>query len=185
MKMKTKDLTQIAFMIAIIVILGFIPPLPLGFIPVPIIFQNMGVMLAGLLLGKKKGTWAVVGFVLLGIVGVPVFTGGRSIIPVITGPTAGYVLAWLVTPYLIGRGVELMQAKDKMVLQWISVVVAGVLFVDLCGSIWLSVYTKMPLMQAILGNTVFIPGDLIKATLAVVVVKALVHNQRMRMLLNY
>ena len=55
--MKAKDITQIALMTAVIVILGMFPGIPLGFIPVPIVLQNMGVMLAGALLGPKKGTF--------------------------------------------------------------------------------------------------------------------------------
>ena len=57
--MKAKDITQIALMTAVIVILGMFPGIPLGFIPVPIVLQNMGVMLAGALLGPKKGTISV------------------------------------------------------------------------------------------------------------------------------
>ena len=49
-----RDLLYIAMMATILVILGFIPAIPLGFIPVPIVLQNLGVMLAGVLLGWKK-----------------------------------------------------------------------------------------------------------------------------------
>ena len=49
-----RDLLYIAMMATILVILGFIPGIPLGFIPVPIVLQNLGVMLAGVLLGWKK-----------------------------------------------------------------------------------------------------------------------------------
>lgn len=50
-----RDLLYIAMMTTILVILGFIPAIPLGFIPVPIVLQNLGIMLAGVLLGWKKG----------------------------------------------------------------------------------------------------------------------------------
>ena len=49
--MKTKNVALIAMMTAIIIVLGFVPPIPLGFIPVPIVLQNMGIMLAGAILG--------------------------------------------------------------------------------------------------------------------------------------
>ncbi|VHD99103.1 biotin transporter bioY [Streptococcus pyogenes] len=51
----TKELVKVAMMTTLIIILGFIPAIPLGFIPVPIVLQNLGVMLAGLMLGGKKG----------------------------------------------------------------------------------------------------------------------------------
>lgn len=56
--MKAKDITQIALMTAVIVILGMFPGIPLGFIPVPIVLQNMGVMLAGALLGPKRNDFS-------------------------------------------------------------------------------------------------------------------------------
>lgn len=54
-----RDLLYIAMMATILVILGFIPGIPLGFIPVPIVLQNLGVMLAGVLLGWKKGSLSI------------------------------------------------------------------------------------------------------------------------------
>ncbi len=50
----TKELVKVAMMTTLIIILGFIPAIPLGFIPVPIVLQNLGVMLAGLMLGGKR-----------------------------------------------------------------------------------------------------------------------------------
>ena len=74
--MKAKDITQIALMTAVIVILGMFPGIPLGFIPVPIVLQNMGVMLAGALLGPKKGTISVALFLILVAIGMPFMSGG-------------------------------------------------------------------------------------------------------------
>lgn len=62
-----RDLLYIAMMATILVILGFIPAIPLGFIPVPIVLQNLGVMLAGVLLGWKKGSLSILLFYLLGM----------------------------------------------------------------------------------------------------------------------
>lgn len=68
--MKTRTTTYIALMVALLIVLGFIPGIPLGFIPVPIVLQNLGVMLAGALLGSRKGFLAVAIFLLL----VAIFT---------------------------------------------------------------------------------------------------------------
>ena len=88
--MKTKSTVLIAMMIAIIIALGFIPGIPLGFIPVPIILQNMGIMLAGALLGPKRGFLAVLIFLLLVALGLPVLSGGHGNMAVFIGPSAGY-----------------------------------------------------------------------------------------------
>lgn len=53
----TKSLIQMAMMATLLVVLGFIPALPLGFIPVPIVLQNLGVMMAGVILGGRKGVY--------------------------------------------------------------------------------------------------------------------------------
>lgn len=67
--MKTTEIVQTALITATIIILGMIPPLPLGFIPVPIVMQNLGIMLAAVILGPKKGTLAILGFLLLALIG--------------------------------------------------------------------------------------------------------------------
>lgn len=69
--MKTRTTTYIALMVALLIVLGFIPGIPLGFIPVPIVLQNLGVMLAGALLGSRKGFLAVAIFLLLVAIGAP------------------------------------------------------------------------------------------------------------------
>ena len=92
-------LTKIALITAVVVVLGFLPPIPLGFIPVPIVLQNLGVMLAGVILGAKDGTISILLLFLIGII-LPAFSGANTQ-GVLVGPTAGYVIAWLFVPALI------------------------------------------------------------------------------------
>ena len=63
--MNTRDLVLSALFAAIIVALGLLPPIPIGIIPVPITAQSLGVMLAGVVLGAKRGTIAVLIVVLV------------------------------------------------------------------------------------------------------------------------
>ncbi len=95
----TRTLTQIALMTTLIIVLGFIPPIPLGFIPVPIVLQNLGIMMAALLLGWKKGSISIFLFLIISVF-LPAFTGGNTLLPVLAGPTVGYVLSWLFVPIL-------------------------------------------------------------------------------------
>ncbi|GAA2967013.1 hypothetical protein C5L28_002684 [Lentilactobacillus parakefiri] len=94
--MKIRQLTQTSLMIATIIVLGMIPPIPLGVIPVPIVMQNLGIMLAGILLGSKNGTIAVGVFLVLAFLGFPVLSGGQAGPAVFIGPTAGYLVGWLI-----------------------------------------------------------------------------------------
>ena len=74
----TRLLTLSAMMVAILIILGLFPRIPLGFIPVPIVLQNMGVMMSGELLGPRYGTISVFSFLLLAFIGMPILSGGSG-----------------------------------------------------------------------------------------------------------
>lgn len=117
--------------------------------------------------GRKKRSLSILLFFLVGLV-IPVFSGLRSTILVLTGPTAGYVIAWLFVPLLISYGVKLVNKKNFIAV-FLIVWLAGVLFVDVAGAIWLASYTNIPLDKSLLQNLVFIPGDTIKAIIAAVV----------------
>lgn len=163
----TKSLIQIALMATLIIILGLMPPLPLGFIPVPIVLQNMGVMLAAVLLGAKRGTLAILIFLILGLF-LPVFTGGSTTLVVFSGPTAGYVMGWLIMPVALAGLRQLLPSSQPLVifaLVWLS----GVLVVDVIGAIYLAHYTHAALLPSLLSNLVFIPGDTIKAVIATII----------------
>lgn len=164
----TKDLAYMVMMTTLIIVLGFIPAIPLGFIPVPIVLQNMGIMLAALALGGKKGGLSVLMFLLLGLF-IPVFSGKATTLAVFMGPTAGYVFAWLLVPLIFALLTKVVASQNKMMV-FVLIWLAGVLVVDLIGAIWLSVYTGMGLLPALTSNLVFIPGDTIKALLATVIV---------------
>lgn len=166
-------LTQTALMTAILIVLGMIPGIPLGFIPVPIVLQNMGVMMAGEILGPKEGTTSVALLLLLVAVGFPFLTGGSGGIAVFAGPTGGYLLAWLFTPLLIGSLRRRFGSDWSWWQEFLLVVVAGVLFIDVTGSIWLSWQSHLKLTAALMSNLAFIPGDLIKAGVAVAVARQL------------
>lgn len=74
-----KHLTQTAMVTALIIVLGFFPGIPVGFIPVPIVLQNMGIFLAAELLGRKYGTIAVGLFLGLVALGLPYYLGGVGV----------------------------------------------------------------------------------------------------------
>lgn len=96
--MKTRDLTLISMFIVLIIVGTFVRiPLPLC----PINLQPFFVILAGLLLGGKRGAASVGGFILLGLIGVPVFTNGGGIGYVLQ-PTFGYMLGYCIGAFLAG-----------------------------------------------------------------------------------
>lgn len=173
--MPVKDLTKIALMVTILIVLGVIPPVPLGFIPVPIVLQNLGVMLAGILLGGKRGTIAVALFLFFVALGFPVLSGGRGGIAIFAGPSAGYFFGWLFTPIMISNGLKMVHNNDKWWFDFIVIWIVGVIFVDLLGTIWLDFNTGMGFGKALVANLVFIPGDTLKAVLTTYIGRRLNH----------
>ncbi|PZO93895.1 biotin transporter BioY [Streptococcus halichoeri] len=163
----TRDVAKIAMMTALISVLGLIPAIPLGFIPVPLVLQNLGVMLAALLLGGRKGSLAIILTLLIGCF-IPIFSGHTTTLPLLVGPTAGYVLAWLLVP-LTFEGLTLLAPASGFGRTFGYIWLSGVLLVDVLGAVWLAGHLGMPLDKALVANLAFVPGDTIKALLATLI----------------
>ncbi len=172
---RSKDLTSIAIMIAIIIVLGLFPPIPLGFLPVPIVLQNLGIMLSGALLGAKKGSAAVAGFLILAAIGFPVLTGGNGGLQAFYGPSSTYLFAYLMTAFLIGlaRDHQLLSQDRPLFVQYLAIWIPGVLLTNLVGAIGMSHFGNMPYLTAAASTLVFYIGDSIKAFLVLILVKRL------------
>lgn len=169
--MKTRDLVLIALFAAIIVALGAVPPITLGFIPVPITAQSLGVMLAGVVLGAKRGVLAVALVILLVAIGLPVLSGGRGGLGVFAGPTVGFLLGWLPAAYVTGRIAEGFAgytfAATKQTLGFVAAAaIGGVVVLYLFGIGYLAFGAGLGFEKAFYGSLAFIPGDLLKAVVA-------------------
>lgn len=112
----------------------------------------------------EKGTLSILLFLVIGLF-LPVFSGSRTTVPVLMGPSAGYVLAWLFVPLVFAFLYRRWLARYRS-LAFLAIFISGVLLVDLLGTIWLAVYTDMPLTRSLVASLVFIPGDTIKAVIA-------------------
>ncbi len=175
--MNTKDIVLVALFAAIIVVLGFIPPVTLAFIPAPITAQTLGVMLAGCVLGAKRGALSVVLVVILVAAGLPILAGGRGGFNIIMGPTGGFLLGWIVAAYVTGYIAERMIREDRggwqqLVGFFVASAIGGIVVLYLIGIPWLSVVAGMPISKAIAGSMAFIPGDVIKAVIASLAARA-------------
>lgn len=87
--MRIKELVYAALFAALIAVLGLIPPVSLGIIPVPVTAQTLGVMLAGCFLGWRTGALSLIIFLILITLGLPVLPGGRGGLAILVGPTGG------------------------------------------------------------------------------------------------
>ncbi|MCZ4090063.1 biotin transporter BioY [Sinorhizobium psoraleae] len=175
--MNTRDLVLIALFAAIVVVLGLIPPITLGFIPVPITAQSMGVMLAGCIIGAKRGALAFLLFVLLVAIGLPVLSGGRGGLAVLAGPSGGFILGWAVAAFVTGLVAERFVHEGQREIRqfvgfFLASVVGGIVVLYAIGVPWLSAVSGTPLLTAATGSPVFIPGDLLKAAIATLAARA-------------
>lgn len=168
--MKTKELTLSAIVLALIIVLGFVPSVPLGFIPVPIALQSMGIMLAGVILGQRYGFYTVSVFLLLGLIGLPIIRGNGGF-AFFMGPTVGYLIGYAIAAFTIGWGITYLRTRQQFTVWKATLVLCllGVVVIDVSGAIGLHVVTNMPLGQALVSQIAFLPGDITKAVLAAVV----------------
>ncbi|MCU5745193.1 biotin transporter BioY [Staphylococcus sp. SQ8-PEA] len=182
--MSTKFLVYTALMTAIIAVLGFVPPIPLTFIPVPIVLQNLGIFLAGILLGRKYGTLSVVVFLLLVAAGLPLLSGGRGGIGVFAGPSVGFLLMYPVVAFLIGVIRDLYLKKISFLFLFITILLIGVILLDVVGAIVMGLIIHMPLSKALYLSLTFMPGDILKALLAALIGSILLNHSRFQQLLR-
>ncbi len=162
--MKTRNMIITSLFAALICIAAYIV-IPLPFSPVPITLQTLFVMMAGLLLPFEYAGLTVVIYLLLGIVGLPVFSGGASGIGSIVGPTGGYLIGFLVGSMVISMLVK--SSKNKFAISFVSAIVGGIVVVYAFGVIWLAWKTDMGIQKAfVVGALPFLLGDFVKAFVA-------------------
>ncbi|EGG85113.1 hypothetical protein HMPREF0992_00040 [Lachnospiraceae bacterium 6_1_63FAA] len=164
---KTYDLVYISMFTVLIAICSWIS-IPAA---VPFTLQTLGVFLAVGILGGKRGTIAVLVYILLGAIGIPVFAGFSGGIGVLTGTTGGYIVGFLASA-LVMWGMERAFGKGKKI-QILSMLV-GLLACYAVGTLWfMAVYTHQTGevgILAVLGWCVFpfVIPDILKIALAVI-----------------
>ncbi len=171
-KMKTVDMIYIALFAALIAVCAWIS-IPSA---VPFTLQTFAVCLTAGILGMKRGTLAIVVYLLIGLIGVPVFAGFKGGIAVLFGTTGGYLIGFLFTVLLVGF------VSDKFGRKIPVMAVAMIIGVAVCyvfGTAWfMFLYTKNTGAVG-LGTVLswcvipFIIPDLIKIAVAAVLASRL------------
>ncbi|GAB3694380.1 biotin transporter BioY [Angustibacter aerolatus] len=168
-----RDLALVAVFAALIAVLGLPGALsPFGN-AVPITLQTLGVMLAGSVLGWRRGALAVLVFLLLTVAGLPLLAGGRGGLAVLTGPSVGYLIGWplgaAVTGWLVERRLPALPV-------WWGVVanaLGGIVVVYAVGvPVQAAVLGTSTVVSVAIGALAFLPGDAVKVVVAAVVASA-------------
>ena len=168
-----RNIAQVALFAAMIAALGLVPQITLGF-GVPITAQTLGVMLAGAVLGARRGGAAAGLFLLLVALGLPLLAGGRGGLGVFVSPTAGFALGFPVAAFATGLFVEHVRLRSAGLSAGMGAVFGGIVVLYLLGASGLSIVSGKPLAEAFRLVAVFIPGDLLKAGITGMLVQALV-----------
>jgi biotin transport system substrate-specific component len=140
-------------------------PIPVPGSPVPIILQNLFLMAAALILGPLWGSAAAALYLGLGLIGLPVFSGGTGGLARILGPTGGFILGYLPSAAVMG----FIAGRDsKKAWRFIVAAACGVLIVYAAGVPWLKLSIKGSWAKAFtLGFLPYIGWDALKAAIAV------------------
>ena len=154
---------------------------PLPFTPVPINLGTLAVFLAAGILGWKYGTISVIVFVLLGAAGLPVFHGFTGGMGIITGPTGGYIVGYILAAFLTGIMIDTYfkarKSGENKAATYAVLALAMALGLFACyalGTAWFMHISGTDLKAALLMCVVpFLIGDAIKIAAATVLVKKL------------
>ncbi len=167
LKISTRDIVLIPMFTALTAVFSQIS-IPLQ--PVPINLATLSVFIAGGILGSIKGGLSQLIYVLLGAFGVPVFAGlsGGNLFG---KPTAGYILGYIIAAIVIGF---LIDKFHNVILVYYIAMILGMLCYYILGTAWFMFVMKVDFMYAFFTCVFpFLLGDLLKAILAVFLIRRL------------
>lgn len=169
----TRTMVFIAVMTAITCLLAPLSiPIPIS--PVPITLTNLVILISACLLGWKFAAISCLLYLLLGVAGLPVFSAYGFGIGKLIGPTGGYLVGFL--PLAIGAGLIFEHVSHPLV-QVILLAAATLFLLYLPGTIWLAFQAGLSFPEALMMGVIpYIPGDLVKIILSVVLGPTLVHS---------
>ncbi|MGN0143846.1 MAG: biotin transporter BioY [Clostridium sp.] len=162
---KTKNMVIIAMMTAVMCIISpFSISLP--FTPIPISLANLIIYISCCILGSKKGTASVLLYILIGAVGLPVFSGFSGGLGKLAGPTGGYLIGFIFCAIFTGIFVE--KFEDKMYMYSVGMIIGTIVCYGF-GTAWLAFQMKLSFVQALfMGVIPYLLGDVLKIAVSTV-----------------
>lgn len=143
--------------------------------PVPFTLQVLAVILSGLLLGVRIGALSQAIYVLVGAVGVPVFSGFTGGLGHVLGPTGGYLISYPIAAAVAGLAAQTVAraSRRRALLTAFLWGCAGLIVIYVLGATWLAIVSDLSPAQAVAtGVLPFVVFDLIKVALAALVAVA-------------
>ena len=165
-KIRTKQMVLIALMTAVTCVLGPLS-IPLPFSPVPISLTNFAIFLAIFVLGMKNGTISFIIYLLLGAVGVPVFSSFRGGLQVLAGPTGGYLIGFIFLALIMGFALDHF---DRKLVPTIIGMIIGMAVCYAFGTVWLAKLLSLSFKEGLMMGVIpYLAGDAAKIIIATIV----------------
>ena len=167
MRISTKEIVRSAIFAAFLCVFSILS-VPVGAVPVSL--GLFAVFLTAILLGQKPGFISVLIYILLGCVGLPVFSGFHGGIYALLGPTGGYIMAYLIIAPVMGKAVYGCEKNIKSFLRLMVAGVLSLLILYIFGTWWYVLVTKASLGAAVKICIVpFVFFDVVKLVFSVVI----------------
>lgn len=166
-----RNLTYIALFAALVAVLGLVPPIMLG-VGVPITAQSLGIMLCGTVLGARKGALAVLVFLALVALGLPILSGGRGGLGVFAGPSVGFLVGFPVAAFVAGLVVERMKVPVGLAAG-VGAALGGVIVLYAFGIPGMALVLGKTMPEAAVLIAAYLPGDAIKVVLAALITRTI------------
>ena len=165
-KIRTKQMVLIALMTAVTCVLGPLS-IPLPFSPVPISLTNFAIFLAIFVLGMKNGTISFIIYLLLGAIGVPVFSSFRGGLQVLAGPTGGYLIGFIFLALIMGFALDHF---DRKLVPTIIGMIIGMVVCYAFGTVWLAKLLSLSFKEGLMMGVIpYLAGDAAKIIIAAIV----------------
>lgn len=156
-KSKSYSIVLMGLFVAIMAVCAWVS---IPMVPIPITLQTMGVFITVSILGAKKGTVSIIIYILLGAIGLPVFSNFTGGFGIILSPTGGFILGFIFTTIIAGFISEHFKCS---ILTNIFAMTSGLVACYLIGTIWYCVYARVDVLTAFLVCVVpFLIGDAVK-----------------------
>jgi biotin transport system substrate-specific component len=171
-KSKTTELTAAALLTALMCILSQIA-VPIPFAAIVFNLGYVGIFLAGALQKPRAAFLSILAYVMLGVVGIPVFANFKSGIGTVLGPTGGFIIAYPIAAFIISLLAD--KAKNKNFLVLFLSMFAGAVLCYIIGMLWYMIYAKVTFFAAFAAVCApFIIPDVTKAIAAAAVCIAVI-----------
>ncbi len=167
-KSKSYSIVLIGLFVAIMAVCAWVS---IPMVPIPVTLQTMGVFITASILGAKKGTVSIIIYILLGAIGLPVFSNFTGGFGVLLSPTGGFIIGFILTTIITGFITEYFKSK---IYTSIIAMTLGLVACYSIGTLWYCIYASVDILTALLVCVVpFLIGDAVKIGVSAILVDRL------------